>query len=283
MKNIKKTVYDILIYTVGCFIYSAAVTSFISANNFSPGGLTGIATALQYILKVPSGLFVFLLNIPILILGYVKLGAKFIGKTALASFILSVSLTVCELLLPKFSLDEILAAVFGGILMGAGLGIVLHRGATTGGVDIIAKLINKKIPHLTVGKIVLLLDAVIIAFAALVYKNIESALYSVISMYATSQLMDIMLYGADRGKIIYIVSEFYREICLDINKNLKRGATLLTAKGVYSGKERQMIYCTLRRHEVAGVYEIVRKYDKNAFIVVSDAGEIIGEGFKSLI
>lgn len=282
LKDIKKTVTDIIVYTLGCLIYSAAVTMFISANEFSPGGFTGIATALQYLLKIPSGLSVFLLNIPVLILGFVKFGGRFIGKTAVATVILSLSLTLTDLLLPKILLDRILAAVFGGILMGLGLGMVLHRGATTGGVDIIAKLINKKLRHFTVGKIILIIDALIIAFAAFVYKNIESALYSVISMYASSQVMDIMLYGSDTGKIIYIVTEFHNEICLDINKYLKRGVTILSAKGGYTGKEKNVLYCTVRRHEVNSVYRIVEKYDKNAFIVVSDAGEIIGEGFKAL-
>lgn len=279
-KAIKRMVFDLLWYTMGSFIYSSAVTMFISPNKFSPGGFTGIATVLNHLLNLPSGFFLLLLNVPVLVLGFIKFGGYFIAKTTVATVILSFSLTVTDLVLPAFEIDRILAAVFGGILMGLGLSIIMLRGATTGGVDIIAKLINKKSRHLTMGRIILIFDAFVILLATVVYRNIESALYSVVSIYATSIIMDIMLYGGDKGKIIYIVSDFSKEICNDINNLLGRGVTILSAKGGYTGKEKTMLFCTVRRHQVSAVYEISDKYDKNAFIVISDAGEIIGEGFK---
>lgn len=281
-KAIKRMVFDLLWYTLGSFIYSSAVTMFISPNKFSPGGFTGIATVLNHLLNLPSGFFLLLLNVPVLVLGFIKFGGYFIAKTTVATVILSFSLTVTDLVLPAFEIDRILAAVFGGILMGLGLSIIMLRGATTGGVDIIAKLINKKSRHLTMGRIILIFDAFVILLATVVYRNIESALYSVVSIYATSIIMDMMLYGGDKGKIIYIVSDFSKEICNDINNLLGRGVTILSAKGGYTGKEKTMLFCTVRRHQVSAVYEISDKYDKNAFIVISDAGEIIGEGFKAL-
>lgn len=281
-KAIKRMIFDLLWYTMGSFIYSSAVTMFISPNKFSPGGFTGIATVLNHLLNLPSGFFLLLLNVPVLVLGFIKFGGYFIAKTTVATVILSFSLTVTDLVLPAFEIDRILAAVFGGILMGLGLSIIMLRGATTGGVDIIAKLINKKSRHLTMGRIILIFDAFVILLATVVYRNIESALYSVVSIYATSIIMDIMLYGGDKGKIIYIVSDFSKEICNDINNLLGRGVTILSAKGGYTGKEKTMLFCTVRRHQVSAVYEISDKYDKNAFIVISDAGEIIGEGFKAL-
>ncbi|MBP3599907.1 MAG: YitT family protein [Clostridia bacterium] len=281
-KAIKRMVFDLLWYTMGGFIYSSAVTMFISPNKFSPGGFTGIATVLNHLLNLPSGFFLLLLNVPVLVLGFIKFGGYFIAKTTVATVILSFSLTVTDLVLPAFEIDRILAAVFGGILMGLGLSIIMLRGATTGGVDIIAKLINKKSRHLTMGRIILIFDAFVILLATVIYRNIESALYSVISIYATSIIMDMMLYGGDKGKIIYIVSDFSKEICNDINNLLGRGVTMLSATGGYTGKEKTMLFCTVRRHQVSAVYEISDKYDKNAFIVISDAGEIIGEGFKAL-
>ena len=281
-KAIKRMVFDLLWYTMGSFIYSSAVTMFISQNKFSPGGFTGIATVLNHLLNLPSGFFLLLLNVPVLVLGFIKFGGYFIAKTTVATVILSFSLTVTDLVLPAFEIDRILAAVFGGILMGLGLSIIMLRGATTGGVDIIAKLINKKSRHLTMGRIILIFDAFVILLATVVYRNIESALYSVVSIYATSIIMDMLLYGGDKGKIIYIVSDFSKEICNDINNLLGRGVTILSAKGGYTGKEKTMLFCTVRRHQVSAVYEISDKYDKNAFIVISDAGEIIGEGFKAL-
>lgn len=275
-------VFDLFWYVLGSFIYSSAVTVFIAPNEFSPGGFTGIATLFNFWFNIPTGIFLLLLNIPVLILGFMKFGGYFIAKTAVATVLLSLSLTVTDYLLPPFQIDKILAAVFGGIMMGLGLSLIMLRGATTGGVDIIAKIINKKARHLTVGKVILIFDASLIALTALTYRNIESALYSVISIYATSVIMDKMLYGGDKGKIIYIISDFSKEICNNINVTLGRGVTVIKSQGGYTGKDRSMLFCTVRLHQVSAVYEIAEKYDRNAFIVVSEAGEILGEGFKAL-
>jgi len=281
-KKLTKTAKDILWYFSGSLIYSFAVSVFISPNEISPGGLTGISTALNFLFDFPTGITLMVLNIPILILGFVKFGGGFIIKTAIATALVSLNLTITDYIIPTFEIDKILACVFGGILMGLGLGIVIRHGATTGGIDIIAKLINMKFRHLTVGRLILIIDAFIIGIAAVIYGNIESVLYSVISMYASSRVLDIGLYGADKGRLIYIVTEKSDTICSDINRIAHRGVTILSAKGGYTGKERNLLMCTVRIHEVSGIYDIVDKHDSNAFIVVSEAGEIIGEGFKAI-
>ncbi len=254
---------------------------FITANEISPGGFTGIATLINYLFSLPSGIILLLLNIPVLILGFLKFGGIFIVKTAIATGIVSFALTVTDAILPSFHIDKILASLFGGILMGLGLSLILLRGATTGGVDILAKLINRRFRHLTVGRVILIMDAAVVALAAFVYGNIESALYSSVSLYASSVIMDKMLYGGDKGKLIYIVSLKYKEICKEINSTLKRGVTVLSAKGGYTDEERQLLLCVVRIHEVSAVYSILDKIDKSAFIIVADAGEIVGEGFKA--
>lgn len=281
MKNIRKTVFDIIWFFIGAFIYSSAVTMFITANEISPGGFTGIATLINYLFSLPSGIILLLLNIPVLILGFLKFGGIFIVKTAMATSIVSFALTVTDAILPSFHIDKILASLFGGILMGLGLSLILLRGATTGGVDILAKLINRRFRHLTVGRVILIMDAAVVALAAFVYGNIESALYSSVSLYASSVIMDKMLYGGDKGKLIYIVSLKYKEICKEINSTLKRGVTVLSARGGYTDEERQLLLCVVRIHEVSAVYSILDKIDKSAFIIVADAGEIVGEGFKA--
>lgn len=281
-KQLTKTAKDIIWYFLGSFIYSVAVSVFISPNEISPGGLTGISTALNYLFNLPTGITLMILNIPILILGFWKFGGGFIIKTAIATGLVSLNLTITDYLIPSFNIDKILASVFGGILMGLGLSIVIRHGATTGGIDIIAKLINMKFRHLTVGRLILIIDAFIICFAAVIYGNIQSVLYSVVSMYASSRVLDIGLYGADKGRLIYIITEKADTICSDINSIAHRGVTILSARGGYTGKERNLLMCTVRIHEVAGIYDIVDKYDPNAFIVVSEAGEIIGEGFKAI-
>lgn len=280
--NIRKNFIDILYFFVGAIVYSVAVNIFLSPNGISPGGFTGVAAVINHITNIPTGTMLFIFNIPVLILGYIKMGGMFILKTSFVTGLVSLSLDVSAQLLPALQTDAILASMFGGILMGIGLSLILLRGATTGGIDIIAKLINKKHRHLSVGKIILMADGVVILLNAIVYRNAESALYSIIAMYMGTRLMDVLLYGADKGKIIYIVTNEPDEICNKINHTVGRGVTKLSVVGGYTGENRTMLMCTVRVHEVAAVHNAVKQYDERAFIVVSDAGEIIGEGFKSV-
>lgn len=280
-KRIYKATVDILFYTVGSLLYSVAVTVLLTANSLSPGGLTGVATVLNYLFNLPAGITVWVLNIPIILLGFRKLGGIFIVKTAIATTIMSAALEFSERFLPQMKTDNILASVFGGLLMGTGLSLVFLRGATTGGVDIIAKLINKRFRHITVGRIFLVTDATVILLTACIYKNVETALYSIISLYASSYITDLILYGSDKGKIMHIVTSKPDELCSAISSRLDRGVTRIPAVGGYTGEERTMLMCALRRHEVAAANDIINEFDRNAFVVISDAGEVIGEGFKA--
>ena len=282
-KKFKIKLVDIILYIVGSLIYAVSITVFISPNKISPGGFTGLATLINYLLDIPTGIVLFLLNIPILIIGFLKFGGAFMLKTALATILLSTSLTFTDSVISPILTEPILASVFGGLLMGLGISIILRRGATTGGVDIIAKLINKKYRHFTIGKIILLIDGVVIILSTIIHKNLEGALYSVVTIYSSSKIMDSMLYGADRGKLIYILTKNPKNICDDINNQIKRGVTILNAVGAYTGNSLFMLVCTVRVHEVAYVYNIIDKYDNSAFVIVTDVGEILGEGFKNRI
>ena len=276
----KRYIKDVLYWVVGCGIYSFAVAALITPNEISPGGFTGIATALAVLLGLPAGTVLLALNIPLLIIAFKKLGGGFIIKTVAVTFLLSFSLNIAEKIVPQFQVNPILAAVFGGIISGFGLSLILLRGATTGGVDVIAMLINSGKPHFSLGRIIMLFDFGVIAFAALTYGNIESALYSIITIYAAAQIMDGVLYGGDRGKIIFIVSRQGQKIAELVGAELKRGITIMSAKGGFTGKESQLLFCAVRKHEVAALLELISRADENAFTVVSDAGEIIGQGFK---
>ena len=271
---------DLIFYIAGGMIYSVAVLLFLTENEISPGGLTGIATILNYLFSLPIGTVVFILNIPLLAAGFIKFGGVFIAKTAVATAVMSLTLDISGLFMPKMKIDPILAALFGGLLMGLGISLFMLRGATTGGTDIIAKLINRKFPHLTVGRLMLAADAAVVGLSALVYKNMESALYAVIAIYASSRVMDLILYGADRGKIIYVITDNAKELSDSIMSLINRGVTLLDVTGAYTGTKRQMLMCTVRRHEVAAVCRLATNCDKNAFIIVGEAGEVLGEGFK---
>lgn len=279
-KSVFKILFDVSYFIAGAVIYSVSVNVFLSPNEISPGGFTGVAAVINHITQIPTGTMLFIFNIPILVLGYIKMGGMFILKTSFVTVLVSLSLDLSEKLLPPLKTDGILASMFGGIFMGAGLSLILLRGATTGGVDIIAKLVNRKYRHLSVGKIILMADGAVIVLNAIVYKNAESALYSIIAMYMGTRLMDVLLYGADKGKIIYIVTDNPDKICHEINHTVSRGVTKLSVVGGYSGESKTMLMCTVRVHEVASVNDVVKKHDQHAFVVVSDAGEIIGEGFK---
>lgn len=282
-KQLFSFLVDLLFYIAGGIIYSVAVLLFLTENEISPGGLTGIATILNYLFSLPIGTVVFILNIPLLAAGFIKFGGVFIVKTAVATAVMSLTLDISGLFMPKMKIDPILAALFGGLLMGLGISLFMLRGATTGGTDIIAKLINRKFPHLTVGRLMLAADAAVVGLSALVYKNMESALYAVIAIYASSRVMDLILYGADRGKIIYVITDNAKELSDSIMSLINRGVTLLDVTGAYTGTKRQMLMCTVRRHEVAAVCRLATSCDKNAFIIVGEAGEVLGEGFKTNI
>lgn len=282
-KQLFSFLVDLLFYIAGGIIYSVAVLLFLTENEISPGGLTGIATILNYLFSLPIGTVVFILNIPLLAAGFIKFGGVFIAKTAVATAVMSLTLDISGLFMPKMKIDPILAALFGGLLMGLGISLFMLRGATTGGTDIIAKLINCKFPHLTVGRLMLAADAAVVGLSALVYKNMESALYAVIAIYASSRVMDLILYGADRGKIIYVITDNAKELSDSIMSLINRGVTLLDVTGAYTGTKRQMLMCTVRRHEVAAVCRLATSCDKNAFIIVGEAGEVLGEGFKTNI
>lgn len=282
-KQLFSFLVDLLFYIAGGMIYSVAVLLFLTENEISPGGLTGIATILNYLFSLPIGTVVFILNIPLLAAGFIKFGGVFIVKTAVATAVMSLTLDISGVFMPKMKIDPILAALFGGLLMGLGISLFMLRGATTGGTDIIAKLINRKFPHLTVGRLMLAADAAVVGLSALVYKNMESALYAVIAIYASSRVMDLILYGADRGKIIYVITDNAKELSDSIMSLINRGVTLLDVTGAYTGTKRQMLMCTVRRHEVAAVCRLATSCDKNAFIIVGEAGEVLGEGFKTNI
>lgn len=282
MKKFFSGLTDYTAYILGCAIYSSAATALLAANRISPGGITGIATLIQYLIKIPSGITFMAVNIPILLIGLRRYGGKFIIRTSIVTIMLSAFINLAEKFIPPFGIDPLLAALFGGIASGAGLGLVILRGSTTGGFDIIAKLLHSRFPHISMGKFILTMDATVILLTAAVYKNLESALYSVVSMYTCSQAMDLIIYGADKGKMLWIVTDRPEALCSAITALLHRGITVFPATGGYTGESRFMLLCTVRPHEASNVYKIVRETDPAAFLIMSDADDVIGEGFRAI-
>ena len=271
---------DALYITVGCSIYAAAVIGLIEPNEISPGGFTGIAAVLNFLWGLPIGTVVFVLNIPLLILIYKNFGGGFVIKTAAATFIMSLTLSIAEVFMPVYHLDGILASVFGGVLSGFGLSLALIRGATTGGADAIAKLVNKRFTHFPIGRLIMFIDLAVIVLSAAVYGNIESALYSAITIYVSGKVIDAVLYGGERGKMVYVITSHPRRVATAIYNAIKRGVTKIDVSGGYTGEKRAMLLCAVRIHEVGAVLRTVSRTDASAFTVVAEVGEIIGQGFK---
>ena len=272
-------VADILCFILGTLLYCTAVSLFILPAGILPGGVTGIAAAVTHYIGAGTGTLTFVLNIPILYLGFKKMGFPLVIKTSVVTLLISAALNVFEEIDFSFEGDRMLSSLAGGALMGAGIGIIMLRGATTGGTDIIAKLVNNRLPSLTVGRVTIISDVLVVSLSAFVYKDISSALYSLICMYAAASVTDIILYGSGGGKAVYAVCEDGDAVCRDISSTLRRGVTKLTAAGGYTGRKKTMVFCVCRKDEINRVINVIKDADPAAFITVCDAGDIIGEGF----
>lgn len=282
MKKIMTAVTDYSIIVLGAIVYAVSVVIFTAPNNIAPGGLTGIGTVLNYLYDLPIGVIIFVFNIPLFLWGAIENGIKFLTKTIVGTASISVAIDVMGLFLPNYTGDLMLASIFGGILNGLGLGIIFYSGGSTGGTDIVSLNIHKHYPHLSTGSIILAIDAVIIIFAAIIYKSLESALYAVIAIFVSIKVIDAINYGfsRDNGKAMFIVTNKYKEITDELFMSVKRGVTLLEAQGGYKMDYKKVIMCALRPQQVHKVIKIIKSVDENAFTIVTTAGAISGNGFR---
>ncbi|MCM1126008.1 MAG: YitT family protein [Lachnospiraceae bacterium] len=276
----KGKIKKFLLITCGTLFFGMALSLFIDPNDFAPGGASGLAIILNRVIPLETGTLFLLINIPIMILGVWQFGWKFILATLYATLMSSVFTNLFKSL-PPLTTEPILAAVFGGALLALGMGMVLRNGATTGGSDIIVKCLRRKKPYLKTGTLLLLVDAVVIGIGGIVFRNVESMLYSVLSVAVTSAVLDMVLYGRDEAKLIYIVSDYFEEIAKRILGEVDIGVTYLSGTGGYERKEKQVILCVVKKPMAHKVEEIVKQEDAAAFMIISSASEIYGEGYKS--
>ena len=274
-------IVDNLCWIIGSSLYSIAVIAFAVPNNIAQSGATGLAIIINHLTEIPIGVANLIVNIPLLILAWIFIGWKFVAKTMWVTVILSALLDVWDIFLPVYTGDRILAALFCGVISGMGLAIVFMRGATTGGTDIVGRLIRKRWPHVSMGKVILAADAFIVVLSAIVFRSFESALYAIIVIFVNSQLIDYILYGTGSGKMLLVVTEKAQDISALITGEMGRGVTILPVQGGYTGKEKNMLVCAVRNNEVSKLTKLIWSVDENPFIIVSEAGEILGEGFKN--
>lgn len=280
-KSTKRRILDYVIITIAAFLYSVAVSFFLDPNSLAPGGVTGIAIILNRLTGLATGTWVLIINTPILAIGTWKFGIRFIMSTMYCTAMTSLFI---NLLAPigAVTTDPFLAALVGGSLMAIGLGLVFKAGATTGGTDIIIKLLRLKFPHLKTGSLFLITDAIIVTMSAFVFKNIDVALYAGVVVVINSALLDVVLYGRDGAKLMFIISDRYEAITKRLLEDLDIGATHITGSGAYSGKSKNVIMCVIKKQLSPKAEEIVREEDPASFLIVTGATEIFGEGYKSI-
>ncbi len=276
----KGVVLDVVYSLLGSATVALAVAMFTVPNDIAPGGVSGLATALAYVSPVSVGVWTLLLNVPLLLTAWRLLGPRALAMTLLATVLLSVFIDLFAALLPGYTNNVLLAAVAGGVLSGLGVGVLFLRGISTGGTDLAALLLKNPFPNLPNGIMLLLIDACVVAVAVVIFRDIEVALYSAITIYLSSKVIDALAQGVDYAKVIYVVSERGEEISRVLNECTDRGTTLLNAQGGYTGKDKQLVVTVTRRNVLAQTLRLIRQTDPRAFVFVTDSTEVHGEGFK---
>lgn len=264
---------------VGCVLGGAAYPLFLVPNNIAPGGVTGIATIFNYLWKWPVGITSMALNLPLFLIGFRSMGKVFAFRSLVATAFFSVCIDLLQL--PPMTDDILLASVYGAILLGLGLGLIMRGGATTGGSDMIARMVNKRFPLMTVGTFLFIVDCCVILAAGFTM-SARAALYALINIFVAARVVDLVLAGFGSAKACFIITGKARPIAERIMKELDRGATLLPGVGAYSGEERMMLVSVVSSAEVLPLKRIVRSEDARAFVFISDTHETLGEGFANL-
>lgn len=268
-----------LCITFFSLLYAAAVALFLDPNELAPGGVTGIAIILNYMTPIPTGTWVFILNIPLLLIAWRKFGLKFVTWTFYSLAIISVSTNLLEILQPLTE-DKLAAALAGAVLSGVSLGFIMRMRATSGGMDIIIRLLRRKYPHLKMGSLYLILDSIIILAAMFVFKSVEIGIYAGITVFITSYIMDLVLYGKDEATLFFIITSQDEAIADCLLKKLHVGVTFLYGEGAYKKMEKKILLCVTAKNKAPKVEQIVKQIDDAAFLIVTGANEIYGEGYK---
>lgn len=279
--KIKEFLIDIIYLTLGCAIMAIGTALFLLPNQLSTGGFTGIATIFYYLFDFPMGTVILLLNIPFFILAFFKIGKKLVIKSIIGTSLLSLFIDIFERF-PKLTNDKLLACIYGGIFIGLGLALVLKSNASTGGTDLITYIAKAYKPYVKTSNIIVIVDVIIIGLNVLFFKKVEIGLYSAISIYLMGKMIDIVFEGVNFTKMVYIISQEYTEIAKEIDKQLQRGSTGIYAKGMYTNTDKLMLLCVGSRNEVAKMKQIATQIDPKAFIIISNAREIWGKGFKGV-
>lgn len=265
---------------LGTFIVAMSLDLFLVPADIAPGGLSGVSIILHHLTNIPVGISILVLNIPIFLWGLRNFSLAFMLSSLLGMFALSAFTDAFAFLKPVTS-DILLSAIYGGALMGLGLGLVFQAGSTTGGTDIAAQILKKHFPSISVGRFVLIIDAFIVVLAGLVFGRWEVILYSAAALYICTYIIDLLVEGIDFAKVAYIISDVPEKISAQISETLERGTTALHASSHYSGANKTVLMCVVKKYEITKLKKIIKLVDKNAFVILSDAREVLGNGFRN--
>jgi len=277
--NYRQLIKDYLFITVGALLFAIGLSLFAEPFHIAPGGVSGLAIIINYLSGLPVGLTIILINIPLFIAALWRLGRSLIIASFFAMLLSSVLIDLLAHITP-FVEEPLLAALYGGLLIGAGMGLIFVHGASTGGSDILVRLLRLRFRGLKLGRLMFLTDLFVIALAALVFRDLNCALYAIITVYVNSIVIDAIIYGWEFSKVAYVISPQNEKIAQRIQEELERGVTFLFGEGGYSRQPAKIIICALKQQQIIKFYSIVHETDPQAFVIVTNAHEVVGYGFK---
>ncbi|MCR5089679.1 MAG: YitT family protein [Oscillospiraceae bacterium] len=276
-----QTVYDLLTCLVGSALIGIALAVFTIPNNIAPGGVSGLSTALAFVFDIRVSVMTLLLNIPIILAAWKYLGKRSVACTLLCIVLLSLFIELAQRYLPHYTGNILIAAVYGGVVCGLGTGLLFLRGITTGGTDLVALLLRKVFQNTPNGTLLMITDCLVVVVAVIIFRDIEVALTSAITIYVSSKMIDAIAQGVDYAKVVYIITEKGSEISQRLNEVTERGNTLIDAAGGYTGDRKKMIITVTKRQMIAKTLRLIREIDPDSFVFVTDSTEVHGEGFRA--
>lgn len=280
INKIKEILIECIETIIGTAIMAIGISLFLLPNQLSSGGFSGIATITYYLLNIPVGTMVLVLNIPLFIIAFFKIGKSFFFKSLLGTISLSVFIDFFEKFTP-LTQDRFLACIYGGIIIGIGTAIVLRSRSSSGGTDLISNIIREYNHKIRMGTVIVIVDTIIIALNIIFFKELEIGLYSAIAIYLDGKMIDIIFEGIYFTKLLFIISDKNEQIAKTIGKEIKKGSTGLYGKGMYSNEDKLILVCVAPRGDIAKIKELARNIDPHCFIILSNAREVFGEGFKT--
>ena len=279
IKKLKTISIEIIGTIIGSAIMAFGISEFLLPNQLSSGGFAGIATITYYLFNIPMGIVTFILNIPLFIIAYYRIGKEFVLKLFIGTTSLSIFIDILDKY-PVITTDRFLACIYGGIIIGLGTAIILKVGASTGGTELIANIIKTYNSNITLSRYLMVIDILIIILNVIFFKEIEIGLYSVIAIYLYGKLVDIIFEGIYFTKLLFIISDKNDEISQAITTDIKRGVTGLYGKGIYNNKNKLVLICAASTNDIPKIKKVAKNIDDKCFIIVANAREVLGKGFK---